>query len=673
MLATDQLGTQLDPPAHWDPDYPAIDELPPTYAVRPLVVISIVEQVAKRPRLSPHGRGHPSLGGRHGRIPEGSVVFVRSDWSKDVARSRRSRPATPFPGVSLEALQFLHQQRHILFHGHEPLDTDTTPTLEGEAWLLHNGYTQAEGVANLDQVPETGGLVAIGYPQVPGRHRRLRALHRHLPAGLEVRRLGGPGAGGAAAASDQAAALGHDAGHAGAPVTVCVVGAGAGGLAAARHLKAGDIAFEVIERERDVGGIWDASLPHSPVYHSAHLISSKPLTQFPDFPMPKEYPDYPNRAQALAYLRAYAKAYALYDDIRFGRVVERAERAAGEGWRVTLRDGRKRGLLGADRRLGRALVPSDADGAEGFEGMTMHSCGYKSPEVFRGRRVLVVGAGNSGCDIAVEAGRHAERAFLSVRRGYHFIPKYAFGRPTDQVGEVGLRLRLPLGVRRGLNDLVLRTVVGRPEDYGLPRPDHRLLESHPIVNSEILPAIRRGEVRPKPDLVGSGPRGGVQGRHLGADRSRRLRDGISGDIPLPRHPRLNSTDGRPNFYLHTFHPTYDDLFIVGNLQPDSGVWPLMDLQAKAVAGSIRAGRDGGAGMRRLRTLKAGPRPDLSGGIRYVRSERHWCEVEHSSYGRRLQRVIRLLGSLTRYAGPSYTDASAWVAMRRANSQIHRIP
>jgi hypothetical protein len=98
----------------------------------------------------------------------------------------------------------------------------------------------------------------------------------------------------------------------------------------------------------------------------------------------------------------------------------------------------------------------------------------------------------------------------------------------------------------------------------------------------------------------------------------------------PRH--LNSLD----FYLHVFHPTYDDLFILGMIQPDSGVWPLMDLQARAVVGYLRAG--GG------RALKQRPRPDLSGGIRYVKSERHRYEVEHSTYGRQLRRVIRLLES-----------------------------
>jgi len=167
LLATDQLGTQLDPPAHWNPDYPAIDELPPTFAVRPLVVISIVDQVAKQPGYHLGVNDIVAWEQVHGTIPEGSVVFIRSGWSKDwpdpSLATRR-----PFPGITLDAIKFLHLQRHILFHGHEALDTDTTATLEAEAWLLKNGYTQAEGVANLDRVPEAGALVAIGFPKFGG-------------------------------------------------------------------------------------------------------------------------------------------------------------------------------------------------------------------------------------------------------------------------------------------------------------------------------------------------------------------------------------------------------------------------------------------------------------------------------------------------------------------------
>src|SRR5438477_286785 len=166
-LATDQFGTQLDPPAHWAPEYPAIDELPPTFALRPLVVISIVAQVARDPGYHLAVADIEAWEREHGRIPAGSVVMVRSDWSKAWPDPELATQ-TVFPGVSLDALKFLHEQRHILFHGHEPLDTDTTPTLEGESWLMHHGYMQAEGVANLDQVAESGCLVTIGFPKLGG-------------------------------------------------------------------------------------------------------------------------------------------------------------------------------------------------------------------------------------------------------------------------------------------------------------------------------------------------------------------------------------------------------------------------------------------------------------------------------------------------------------------------
>ena len=166
-LTTDQLGTQLDPPAHWDPNYPAIDELPATFAVRPLVVISIVDKLAKDPGYQMTVDDIREWESRNGQIPAGSVVFIRSDWSKEWPDPKLSTKF-PFPGATLDALKFLHEQRKILFHGHEPLDTDTTPNLDGESWLMHHGYAQAEGVSNLDQVPEKGALIAIGYPKLQG-------------------------------------------------------------------------------------------------------------------------------------------------------------------------------------------------------------------------------------------------------------------------------------------------------------------------------------------------------------------------------------------------------------------------------------------------------------------------------------------------------------------------
>ena len=167
VLSSDQFGTQLDPPAHWAPEYPSIDELPPTVSLRPLVVISIVPQVARDPGYHLAVADILSWERAHGAIPAGSVVMVRSDWSKAWPDPKLAEE-TVFPGVSLDALKFLHERRHILFHGHEPLDTDTTPTLEGESWLMHHGYMQAEGVAHLDEVAESGCLVTIGFPKLGG-------------------------------------------------------------------------------------------------------------------------------------------------------------------------------------------------------------------------------------------------------------------------------------------------------------------------------------------------------------------------------------------------------------------------------------------------------------------------------------------------------------------------
>lgn len=165
-IPTDQYGTQLDPPAHWDAYYPTIDELPSTYCVRPLVVIDIHEKVAKEPGYHCAVEDIEAWEAEYGTVPEGAVVMVRSDHSKKwPAKDFANKP---FPGVSLDAIKFLHLERMILFHGHEPLDTDTTPGLVGEYWLMHNGYCQAEGVANLWMVPEAGALIAIGFAKPMG-------------------------------------------------------------------------------------------------------------------------------------------------------------------------------------------------------------------------------------------------------------------------------------------------------------------------------------------------------------------------------------------------------------------------------------------------------------------------------------------------------------------------
>jgi kynurenine formamidase len=167
-LPMDHIGTQFGPPAHLNDHGATISDIPPTVSLRPLVVINIAPKVVLDAGYQATVADIKAWEGRHGRIPAGSVVMFRSDWSKQWNDPKRFT-TQPFPGVTLAALKYLHLDRHILMHGHEPLDTDNTaPEFLGEKWLLQHNYAQAEGVANLDQVPESGALISIGFAKFEG-------------------------------------------------------------------------------------------------------------------------------------------------------------------------------------------------------------------------------------------------------------------------------------------------------------------------------------------------------------------------------------------------------------------------------------------------------------------------------------------------------------------------
>lgn len=166
-FGSDQIGTQLDPPAHWSDRGATISDLPPTYAVRPLVVVDVSAKVRANPGYVATPQDILDWEARHGRVPAGSVVMIRSDWSKFWGDPLRFG-ASPHPGIGIPALQLLHIGRHILFHGHETLDTDDTPGFVAEAWLLRHDFAQAESVANLDQLPEAGALIVIGFAKPLG-------------------------------------------------------------------------------------------------------------------------------------------------------------------------------------------------------------------------------------------------------------------------------------------------------------------------------------------------------------------------------------------------------------------------------------------------------------------------------------------------------------------------
>jgi len=419
----------------------------------------------------------------------------------------------------------------------------------------------------------------------------------------------------------------------------CVLGAGASGLAMAKNFLQAGIPFDCLEREDDIGGNWYFGKPASSVYASTHLISSKRLTEFTDFPMPEGYPEFPSHTLVLDYLRDYARAFGLYDHIQFNTSVVTVEPRA-EGWLVQLDGGEERLYQGVVIANGHNWHPRIPDYRGDFFGEVLHSSTYKFPGTMQGKRVLVVGGGNSGFDLGVEAAIHAKQASISLRRGYHVLPKFFKGKPIDECGETVHAWRLPLWLRRLAAKLVVRWVLGSPQQTGLPRPDHRLFESHPIINSRLHDQVAHGDLTVRGDIAE------LQGESV------RFVDGTTApfdmiiyatgfhlSFPFIDTKYLNWQTNRPCLFLNVFHPERDDLFCVGLIQPDSGQWGLVDYQAQLIAHYLRARSRKSHTAKWFAQLKGNPSPGLGQGIRYLDSPRHLLEVEHFSYRRRLQKLI----------------------------------
>jgi len=429
---------------------------------------------------------------------------------------------------------------------------------------------------------------------------------------------------------------------------VCVVGAGAAGLAAVKNLLEHGFEVDCYERETGVGGAWNWRHDRSPVYASTHLISSRPGSQFPDFPMPDRWPDFPHHAQMLAYLERYADHFGLRPQVWFGTEVVRAVPVAGGRWEVTTR-----GTGGGDQRTTRyaAVVVANGhnwapklpsyEGMSEYAGTMVHASAYKDPAQLRNKRVLVVGAGNTGCDIAVEAAQQAAACWHSTRRGYWYAPKYALGRPVDQVNDAVLALRLPLWLRQWIFHRMLRLTVGDLTRFGLPRPDHKVYETHPIANSQLVYHVGHGAITPVPDVA----------RFNRHDVT--LTDGrtIEPDLVvlatgyLPRFeflaPEILDADehGRPHLHLHAFPRRHPTLAVVGLLQPDGGLFPLLHWQAVAVARWLRL-REHRPDLAAAFWSTVGGSADRPWTRAKVKgSSRHWFEIGHMDYLRALQRTL----------------------------------
>ncbi len=430
---------------------------------------------------------------------------------------------------------------------------------------------------------------------------------------------------------------------------VCVIGAGGSGLAAVKNLREHGFAVDCYERETSVGGAWNWRHDRSPVYASTHLVSSRPLTEFPDFPMPDDWPDYVHHSRVLSYLERYAAHFGLGEHIWFGTEVVSVAPVGDGRWDVTTRS-----TGGGAERIQRYAAVVVANGhnwaprspaIEGsFRGRVMHAAAYKDPAVLRGRRVLVIGGGNTGCDIAVEAAQQASAVWHSTRRGYWYAPKYVVGRPADQVNATLLRWRLPLWLRQWLYHRTVRLTVGDPTRFGLPAPDHRPYESHPVVNSELVHYLGHGRITPVPDVARfDGPAVELtDGRRIEPDLV------VTATGYAPRFEFLApevldaDADGRPDLHLHAFARRHPTLAVIGLVQPDAGLFPLAHWQSVAVARWLRL-RVADPVRAAAVQQKESARPLRSWSRRrVVPTSRHWFEVGSTDYLRALADLLKQL-------------------------------
>jgi cation diffusion facilitator CzcD-associated flavoprotein CzcO len=301
--------------------------------------------------------------------------------------------------------------------------------------------------------------------------------------------------------------------------------------------------------------------------------------------------DYPGHRELKRYFGEFADTFGLRERFRFGTEVTRVEPSAGGGWDVTSVGppgevtAPYAGVLLANGTLSEPNVPQFRGE---FSGQVIHTSAYKSADVFRGKRVLIVGAGNSGCDIAVDAVHQAASVELSVRRGYYFVPKYLFGKPADTLNQ---GRPLPARIKQAIDSRVLRAFTGDPVRFSFPKPDYRIYESHPVVNTIVLHHIEHGAVTVRKDVA-----------RLDGDTVHFV-DGTSGtyDVlvlatgyrlhyPFIDHAHLSWTGDAPGLHLNIFAPGHDNLFVLGMIEASGIGWQGHYEQAELIASYPQQGR-----------------------------------------------------------------------------------
>lgn len=412
-----------------------------------------------------------------------------------------------------------------------------------------------------------------------------------------------------------------------------VIGAGPMGLATARNLKKYGIPFVGFDLNTDVGGLWDIDNPHSTMYESAHLISSKTMTEFKEFPMADDVATYPHHREMKRYFQQYAAHFGLYEHYEFSTRVVQVLRD-GDEWLVTTEAKgeeqcrRFTGVLIANGTLHTPNLPNLPDR---FDGELMHSSEYRHPSCFDGKRVLVVGCGNSACDIAVDAVHRAASVDMSVRRGYYFLPKFIGGKATDSIGG---KIKLPRALKQRVDDRLIRMIIGKPSDYGLPDPDYRLYESHPVVNSLVLHHIGHGDITPRGDIsaVSGNTVTFVNGQSRDYDLIL-MGTGYKLDYPFIDPAELNwKNSDAPQLYLNVFHPEHRNLFMMGMVEAAGLGWEGRNEQAEMVALYLRAREQKSAAAAALEeTVRKEAEKNLDGGYAYLKLARMAYYVNKDCY------------------------------------------
>lgn len=374
---------------------------------------------------------------------------------------------------------------------------------------------------------------------------------------------------------------------------VCVIGAGASGIAMCRALAARDIPFDCFESRSEIGGLWryPAEEGGSCAYPSLHANTSKTVMQYPSYPMPGHFPEYPHHSQVAEYFDSYVDHFGLRPRVQFKTEVTRVEKAERGGWSVTLGDGtveRYRAVLVASGGRHGEPVYGRYEGT--FAGRELHSFDYDGPERFAGQRVVVLGLGATCADIATEVSRVATATYLSARTGHYVVPKILEGRPVDKLSP--LMKKLSVEQRRPLLTLMLKLVHGEMTAYGLPEPPYKPGQGPLIASSELLPAIMHGRISPKP-MVASVDGHTVRfadGQQVEADAIIHC-TGYRMSFPFLDPAIAGDGDDAPPLYHLVVPPELDGLYFIGLLHSMMSLMPLAEAQAEWVgdllSGAVR--------------------------------------------------------------------------------------